>query len=139
MEIWILIAYLLAVIFVLFSLTFYLYYYSQSLDCQADPNFWCWNDWTCASVQPGTGRTDKPAQDIYGCKPNVVRDENYCTNYTGSPPPGCQCMPNADGTFPDACKYFFTTQNLGNCSTLLAGTTDSTWPSLHKCASNLTG
>lgn len=137
MEIWILVGYILAVIFVLYSLTFYLYYYSQNYDCQADANFWCWNDWTCASTQ--LSGTNKPAQDLYGCAPNGrPRDENYCTGYSGSPPPGCRCMPLDDGTFPPECQYTFTSQNLGSCSTVLAGTSDQNWPNLNKCVSPLT-
>ena len=137
MEIWILIGYVVAVIFLLYSLTFYLYYYSRNYDCQIDPNFWCWNDWTCASNQI-TG-SNKPAQDIYGCKPGVTRDENYCNNYTGTPPPGCRCIPLDDGTFPIECKYAFTPTNLGSCSTQLAGTTDTNWPDVGKCVPSLTG
>lgn len=96
------ISYVLAVIFVVLALTFYLYYYSQNFDCQNQINPWCWTDWQC---KIGT----LPAQDLYGCYPGVKRDADYCTNSAnfgadGSPPRGCQCMP-VNGVFPSACQF----------------------------------
>lgn len=101
MSAWIMVGFVLAVIFVFFALTFYLYYYSQNFDCQNQINPWCWTDWQCKT---GTF----PAQDLYGCYPGVVRDANYCstapTGPNGEPPRGCQCMP-VNGEFPSACQF----------------------------------
>jgi hypothetical protein len=140
MEIWIFIGYLIASIFLLVSITFYLYYYSQNFDCQADPNPWCWNDWTCADGS-------KPAQALYGCIPGQTRNENYCTPcvnggpdgcYTGDPPRGCQCMPDpTTGIFPTACKFSWNNPAMASCTTPLRNTRNGHRPNIGNC-NNLT-
>lgn len=125
MDVWIWVAYVIVVIYLLYALTFYLYYYSQNYDCRTNGNFWCWSDWTCADGS-------KPAQNLYGCFPNVTRGLDYCTNYVGTPPPGCQCMP-INGEFPTGCTYEWN-DNLGHCSDLLRATGNNNWPNLTTCS-----
>lgn len=149
MEIWILIGYVIAVIFVLYALTFYLYYYNQNFDCQVEPNFWCWTDWTCLTEQHTrqNGTTKYPAQELYGCTPELIpfRDANYCNNDGATINPGCECVPDTQGNFPPTCTQFgFTGTGLGTCLPPISNIldTDTTLPSVRQCTvagANLTG
>lgn len=106
MVAWIMISYVVVTIFVLFALTFYLYWFSRNHDCQNNPNPWCWYDWTCLTAADDTSPRTYPAQTLYGCGKDAngvdypTRNLDYCdptkNGYSGVPP-GCRCMPDADG------------------------------------------
>lgn len=101
-------------IILIIVLTILLHYYIRFDKCFTNPNYWCRTDYTC-----GTGDTKTfPAQDIYGCKPGVVRDSNYCKNNPNAN--GCLCVPDPQTPhkLPDTCTCDWTSDNLGDCAIL---------------------
>lgn len=131
--VWKLVALVVAVIFFVFAMTFYLYWFSKNYDCQFNPNPWCWDDWRCNLP---TGVTF-PAQSLYGCGTDAngqplygPRDENYCNNASFPNAPGCQCVPDANGNVSANCKFGWSEATVGNCAKQLANYKDGSSPSL---------
>lgn len=121
MQVWLLVVMVIAIVFLLFAITFYLYWFSRNYNCDFNPNPWCWYDWRCIDA---SGNTTFPAQTLYGCGDNgpgktyPTRDANYCN--ANPPPPGCRCMPDKDGNISPNCAFGWASPNqtspLGPCA-----------------------
>ena len=94
------VAFLVAAIIMLLSLTWWIYYRHLMTQCYLEPNIWCWTDWVCLNNTP-QGFTC-PTQEVYNCKPGVLRDDNYCApGGAGEGTLGCNC--NASGDSAQTC------------------------------------
>lgn len=139
MTSWHIVALILAILFLLGTLTFYLYWFSRNFDCQFNPNPWCWSDWQCGGA--GASTVTYPAQTLYGCGKDAQgvayppRDSKYCTQTTYPNPPGCECVPDANGAVNlSTCFPAWSTDTMQGCATALANYRDGADPT--KAAQN---
>lgn len=104
----------LGVVFLLGSLTYYLYTYNLLHSCRQYANIWCWTDWQCPNESDPAKQY--PAESFYGCDSDRPRNLDYCKD---APPgtPGCTCSfaSSPDGELPPGCTCEWDSSEYGSC------------------------
>jgi len=121
------VVFVIAVLLLVASITYFLYMYKQKSDCENEPNYWCFNDWIC-NTDDETKRY--PAKKLY-CNPgSSVTDFNYCLDPANASQPACICNLARTGgqCIPKECTCTWggnSTNPLGVCGNIYCTSTDS--------------
>lgn len=117
--------FILAAIILIIAMTFFLYEYNQKYTCEANPNYWCFNDWTCYNEQDENRK--HPAKYLY-CGHSA--DPNYCKDPANANHPACICnlAKGKNGCLPRECICEWSsggTLNLGTCGHMYCNNGDT--------------
>ena len=84
------VVFIIAVVLLVIAITYFLYSFKQYSDCNNEPNYWCFNDWTCNTPSPDD-KDIHPAKYLY-CNPgSTPTNFGYCLDPANANQPACMC------------------------------------------------